>query len=280
MRGSLRIDHPGRGLVLAILVAAVAVGWPGCASAQGASAGSDGPAPRHRPLAPAPSPEATRYPHPDPRAVGEDRTWLECTGAARPPEGSLPPSQRPLPLASASFDSARVVRMAGEIPEVGCALLLLRWEGDRVLHRYGLLESDLPAETLARIESRLLEAQLPHAHRYLFLRVRVVTGPAPELAVGFAWEVPPRLADPAAVEALLAGVHREGASRRDLRLDVLVREDGPAADWIVTRGSGHPRVDQQVLWLLPRIEFRAARVEGLPVERALPLTLTMQGDVP
>lgn len=205
------------------------------------------------------------------QAPEEARSWLECTGDARPLEDSQPSAYQPIPRVSAAFDSVAVVASLAEeassAPDDGCVLFLVRWTRERVLESHGILESSIPDEVAARVETALLAGQRPSGARLLFYRVLVRLTPEVEIAMGFPWETPPILENPEEVDGLLDGVFLEGVSRRNAIFQLRIPHDGPPAGHVITHSSGHPRVDRQIEFLLPYFRFRAARVEGVPYER-------------
>jgi len=211
--------------------------------------------------------------------------WVTCTDQAAPPPGTRTVSGRLPPIPETTFRVAAALGVLSEVWEdesdSGCVLFLMRWTREGELEPVRILESGVDEATAARIQDALLEYRVLRAPSPGHLRVRVQqgsNGELPELAVGFAWEELPSLANADEVEDLVAAVQVGTAPRRDIILRAVVSEEGLIEEIEVVRPSGDSFVDQQFLWVSEFFRFHPARVEGSPIPGTVQLPFVVLGD--
>jgi len=215
-----------------------------------------------------------------------DPQWLTCTDQTAPPPGTRSVSGRLTPIPETTFRVAAAVGVLSELWEdesdPGCVLFLMRWTREGELEPVRILESAIDPSLSTRIQDVLLEYRVLRPPSPGHIRVRVRPGPAEEpteVAVGFAWEELPSLANADEVEDLVAAVQIGTAPRRNIALRAVVSEEGVVEEMEVVRPSGDSFVDQQFLWVSEFFRFHPARVEGTPVSGAvqLPFVVGAQG---
>jgi len=210
--------------------------------------------------------------------------WLTCTDQTAPPAGTRTVTGRLPPIPETTFRVAPAVAALSEVWEgeadPGCVLFLMRWTREGELEAVRILESGIDALASTRIQDMLLEYRVLRAPSPGHIRVRVRSGSdgeLVELAVGFAWEELPSLANADEVEDLVAAVQIGASPRRDIALRAVVSEEGLAEEIDVVRPSGDAFVDQQFLWISEFFRFHPARVEGSPVPGTVQLPFVVMG---
>jgi len=210
--------------------------------------------------------------------------WVTCTDQTTPPAGTRTVSGRLPPIPETTFRVAAAIEVLAEVWEdeldSGCVLFLMRWTREGELEAVRILESGIAGSMSVRIQDILLDHRALRSQSAGHIRVRVQPGssgePA-ELAVGFAWEELPSLANADEVEDLVAAVQIGTAPRRDIVLRAAVSEEGLMERVEVVRHSGDAFVDQQFLWVSEFFRFHPARVEGSPIPGTVQLSFVVPG---